>query len=214
MAQSSRKFVAHLSILLLLLLFFAGRMPSVLVHIMGVAGSGKTTVAKGVSEALGFTFLEADNFHSEANRDKMASGIPLTDADRLPWLAAIKQHIDGCDRDTGVVLACSALKKSYRTLLYSGLLSVVVVYLDGSYELLRSRMEKRSGHFMPVKLLQSQFDVLEIPSDKEMEDYERENEGGGDRKACRHLLNVGLEQTIQDEIDQVLTFVRDLTVEN
>jgi gluconokinase len=133
--------------------------------VMGVTGSGKTTIAKMLAERLAYVFLEADDFHSPANKEKMRAGIPLTEADRLPWLDAIheelvRQHNLGHN----VVLACSALKESYRRRLADGL-SLKVIYLKGSYEVIRERLHARHGHFAGKAILADQFANLEEPKD-------------------------------------------------
>ena len=127
--------------------------------IMGVSGSGKTTVGTLLAKQLHLPFYDADDFHPEGNKVKMASGIPLNDNDRLPWLQALQDRLKSWK---GAVLACSALKESYRQILSEGT-SVVFVCLKGDYETIRKRMEIRE-HFMRPELLQSQFDILEPPS--------------------------------------------------
>src|SRR5271154_1847242 len=113
--------------------------------VMGVTGSGKTTIAKLLADRLGWLFLEADDFHSPANKQKMHAGIPLTNEDRIPWLQSIHQDLL-CQHEQGknVVFACSALKEEYRHLLQAGL-PVKVIYLKGSYELIRARLHARHG---------------------------------------------------------------------
>jgi gluconokinase len=134
--------------------------------IMGVSGSGKTTVGRAVAARLGCGFSDADDFHSAANKAKMAAGIPLDDADREPWLGALREAMDAWQRSsTDYVLACSALKNRYRELLGASDPDRKFVYLKGSYELLRSRLEGRTGHFFDPELLRSQFDALEEPAD-------------------------------------------------
>lgn len=138
------------------------------VVVMGVSGSGKSTVAEGIVERLGWTFAEADEFHPQANIDKMTSGIPLDDEDRAPWLrdlgAWMAEHAVAGD-DT--VITCSALKRSYRDVLLRDVAAlegghrVVFVHVHGPFEVIVDRMEGRRGHFMPESLLQSQFDDLE-----------------------------------------------------
>ncbi len=136
--------------------------------IMGVSGSGKTTIAKGLSERLGYRFQEGDALHPPDNVEKMKGGTPLTDEDRLPWLAKIAEKIDEW-RAEGVsgVITCSALKRSYRDIIIGRRPDVVLVYPKGSQELIAGRMAKRRGHFMPASLLDSQFKVLEEPSPDE-----------------------------------------------
>jgi gluconokinase len=138
-------------------------MPRVVVA-MGVSGSGKTTVGVELAKALGWRFQEGDALHPAANVEKMRDAIPLTDEDRWPWLDAIAAVIDGW-RATGEhgVLACSALKRSYRDVIIGGRGDVALVYLQGSKQLIAARMAARHGHFMPVALLDSQFATLEEP---------------------------------------------------
>lgn len=132
--------------------------------IMGVSGSGKTEIGKRLSKQLSIPFFDGDDFHPEANVKKMSSGLPLNDEDRKEWLLALnKLAIE--HKIHGAIIACSALKKNYRSLLRAGMGNCMeFVYLDGSYELIRSRLEQRKGHFMPLNLLQSQFDALEPPT--------------------------------------------------
>jgi gluconokinase len=138
----------------------------VIVLVMGVAGAGKTMVGRLLATALGFTFADADAFHSEANRAKMARGIPLDDADRAPWLDALAAAIGlWTAQDESVVLACSALKASYRARLLGDSEGARVVYLTGSPALLRARLEAREGHFAKSNLLESQLASLEAPDD-------------------------------------------------
>jgi len=136
--------------------------------VMGVSGCGKTTVARRISAMTGFAFAEADEFHSEANVSKMHAGIPLTDDDRWPWLRAIATEIDRQSAaGKSVAVACSALKRAYRDILLGGRPDGVLVYLQGSAELIGGRMAARKGHFMPPKLLESQLATLEPPGDDE-----------------------------------------------
>jgi gluconokinase len=133
--------------------------------VMGVTGSGKTTIGSLLAARLGWQFADADEFHSAANKAKMHQGIPLTDADRLPWLATIHEQISkwvAAKQD--VVLACSALKQSYRQLLWTGP-EVRFVYLKGSYELIAERLRSRKGHFADEHILAGQFADLEEPTD-------------------------------------------------
>jgi gluconokinase len=136
-----------------------------IILLMGVSGAGKTTVGELLAKQLGFAYIEGDSFHSAANIGKMRSGIPLTDDDRLPWLQEMAKSIDiWIAKEKNVVLSCSALKQSYRDLLIKNK-PVKLVYLKGPIDLISSRVEKRTGHFMPQSLLQSQFDALEEPTD-------------------------------------------------
>jgi carbohydrate kinase (thermoresistant glucokinase family) len=140
----------------------------VIAVVMGVSGSGKTTVAALLAAALGCQFQEGDDLHPAANVDKMHGGTPLTDADRLPWLRKIAEEIDGWRARGGSgVLTCSALKRSYRDIIIDGRPDVTLVYLKGSYDLIRRRMAARHEHFMPVVLLDSQFGTLQEPTPDE-----------------------------------------------
>ena len=132
---------------------------------MGVSGSGKTTVGRLLAADLGWDFLDADDFHSPANRDKMCSGLPLTDADRGPWLDTLAEAISERSRaGRGAVLACSALKQSYRDrLMVEG--GVRLVYLKGDPRTIERRLESRQGHYFAAGLLASQFEALEEPTD-------------------------------------------------
>ena len=132
---------------------------------MGVAGSGKTTVGRLLSQELGWAFADADDFHPAANVEKMRRGIPLTDEDRAPWLDALRQLLVGwISEEKNGVLACSALKQSYRDALAVGP-EVKIVYLKGSPALLRERVVSRHGHYMKAGMLESQFRALEEPKD-------------------------------------------------
>ena len=139
-----------------------------IIVVMGVSGSGKTTVAAMLAGALGAKFLEGDDLHPRSNVEKMRSGMPLTDADRLPWLQRIAGEIDGwrANGDKGVV-TCSALKRAYRDIIVGDRPEVALVYLRGSRELIQHRMAARHEHFMPVGLLDSQFATLQEPADAE-----------------------------------------------
>jgi gluconokinase len=135
---------------------------------MGVSGSGKTTIATLLSELLHWQLADADAFHSAENVRRMANGIPLTDEDRWPWLRAIAAWIDTV-REAGRrgVIGCSALKRSYRDILIGDRKDVRLVYLKGDIDLIAHRMKLRHGHFMPLALLRSQFDMLEEPTPDE-----------------------------------------------
>jgi gluconokinase len=135
---------------------------------MGVSGSGKTTVARGVAERNGWVLLEGDTFHPAANVAKMHAGVPLTDDDRWPWLQAIAREIDKLrGQHTSAVVACSALKRAYRDILIADRPDVVLVYLHGSQALIAERLAVRKNHFMPATLLDSQFATLEEPGEDE-----------------------------------------------
>ncbi|MGA8366326.1 MAG: gluconokinase [Candidatus Acidiferrales bacterium] len=136
-----------------------------IVIVMGPEGVGKTTVGTLLARELGWQFVDADDFHPPANIEKMARGIPLTDTDRAPWLAALHDAIMHWDAERrNVVLACSALERSYRARLAQNA-DVEFVYLKGSYELIAQRIRTREGHFAHEDLLASQFAILEEPQD-------------------------------------------------
>ena len=133
--------------------------------VMGVSGCGKTSVGKALAAKLGWDFYDADNFHPPENVARMASGIPLDDSDRAPWLAALHDLVSASLRaDQPGVLACSALKERYRQQLLDGNEGVLIVYLQGNYDLIWSRLEKRTDHYMKPQMLKSQFETLEEPS--------------------------------------------------
>lgn len=132
------------------------------VVVMGVAGCGKTTVARRISELTGLAFAEADEFHSHANVSKMRAGIPLTDDDRWPWLQGLAEWMaQRAAEGRSTVVACSALKRSYRDVLRQGLPTVEHVHLDGDMATIRRRLTRRTGHYMPASLLESQLADLE-----------------------------------------------------
>lgn len=139
-----------------------------IVVVMGVSGAGKTTIGRALAQALGWPFYDGDDFHPPQNVEKMRQGIPLTDADRLPWLEALhalmyQLLLSG----QSAVVACSALKRSYRDLLRRAGPEVRFVYLAADPELIRRRLEARRGHFFDPQLLQSQFEALEAPDAEE-----------------------------------------------
>jgi gluconokinase len=134
------------------------------VVLMGVTGSGKTTVGEKLAAELGWTFSDADDFHPAANKAKMHAGTPLTDDDRRPWLLAVRQVIEQALRDgRGAIVACSALKAEYRDLLAGGLEPVRFVLLEGDPAVLKARLAQRRHEFMNPALLESQIDTLERP---------------------------------------------------
>jgi carbohydrate kinase (thermoresistant glucokinase family) len=154
--------------------------------VMGVSGSGKTTVGKALADALGWSFQEGDDLHPAANIAKMKAGMPLTDADRQPWLAAIANWIDGqAARIEPGIITCSALKRAYRDDLRIGRPQVWLVFLEGSRELIAERLAHRQGHFMPPRLLESQFAALEAPG------------------ADEPVIDVGIETSLDDQIRAV-----------
>ena len=137
------------------------------VIIFGVSGAGKTTIGQLLAEELGWRFYEADDFHSQANIDKMRQGVPLTDEDRWPWLENLGELIKRCvAAGENAVLACSALKEAYRRRLRVNA-DVKLVFLRGDYELIANQLRQRRGHFMNPALLQSQFADLEEPQPTE-----------------------------------------------
>jgi len=140
--------------------------PPLVVLIMGVAGTGKTTVGQALAEASGWAFRDADDFHPPSNIKKMAAGLPLKDADRDPWLAAIRVHITATlARGESTVVTCSALKESYRRFIIGRSEGVKVVHLHGDPELIRRRIAERKNHFMKPEMLDSQLADLEPPQD-------------------------------------------------
>ena len=139
---------------------------SKIVLLMGVAGTGKTTVGRLLAAELGWPYHEADDFHSAANKEKMGRGVPLDDTDRAPWLAAIRAAMDEC-RAAGrsAVFSCSALKDQYRRVLLDGAPATALVFLSGDREMLLARLAERSAHYMKPTMLESQFAILEPPAD-------------------------------------------------
>jgi gluconokinase len=148
--------------------------------IMGVAGSGKSTVGALLAKRLGVPFADGDEFHPQANRDKMAAGTPLTDDDRWPWLDAIAAWLDSHER---CVVACSALRRAYRDRLRRA--GVVFVYLEGSRDALAARLAARRDHFFPPELLDSQLALLEEPTEDE------------------HAISCSIEQTPEEIVEIV-----------
>jgi gluconokinase len=139
-----------------------------IIILMGVSGSGKTTVSQSLASATNWEFYDADFFHSSGAKSKMSSGKPLTDEDRAPWLQEMQAAIDQwLNDDKNIILACSALKPNYRQILRCDDSRVKLVYLKGSYALLHERLMRRQNHFMKAELLQSQLDTLEEPNEDE-----------------------------------------------
>ncbi len=166
----------------------------VIIVVMGVTGSGKTTIGSLLAARLAWHFADADDFHSAANKEKMHKGIPLTDADRLPWLAAMREQIaKWVALKQNVVLACSALKQSYRQLLWDGP-EVKFVYLKGTYQLIAERLRARKGHFADEHILAGQFADLEEPGDALVVDISASPEEIVD-EICRRL---GLQHKTND----------------
>jgi gluconokinase len=144
-----------------------GKTPCALV-VMGVSGSGKSTIAEKLAERLRWRYEDGDRFHPASNVAKMSAGQPLTDEDRWPWLQAIADEIDRiCKAGQYAVIACSALKRTYRDILVHGRSDVRMIYLNGTQELIADRLAHRKGHFMPPGLLASQFKTLEPPDRSE-----------------------------------------------
>ena len=136
-----------------------------IVVVMGVSSSGKSVVGKALARKLHAPFLDGDQFHPPANKEKMRAGIPLTDEDRWPWLAAIAGWLATCE--AGGIIACSALRRAYRDRLRAGVPEVRFVHLDGEWALIAARQAARPGHFMPASLIESQFAALEPPDAEE-----------------------------------------------
>ena len=136
---------------------------------MGVSGSGKSTLGKALSESIKIPFFDADDFHPNENIQKMAQGIPLNDADRIPWLQRLSKELSVWNTKDGAILACSALKKDYRNILKEQLdpqtAKIHWVFLDVDREVLLARLNSRKGHFFPPELLNSQFESLEKPEE-------------------------------------------------
>ncbi len=143
------------------------KLPSALI-VMGVSGSGKSTIADKLAERLDWAFEDGDRFHPASNVAKMSAGHPLSDEDRWPWLRAIADEIDRvCKTGQHAVIACSALKRAYRDILVHGRNDVRIIFLKGTQGLIASRLALRKNHFMPPGLLDSQFKTLEPPGESE-----------------------------------------------
>ena len=153
-----------------------------IIIVWGVAGSGKTTIGKAIAAKMSCCFFDADDYHPTANIEKMSGGQPLTDADRLPWLNKLRELVDAHEDSKDAVLACSALRASYRGILGFGLPHVRSVLLDGSKTIVASRLLARTDHFMPSALLDSQFELLD-----------REHDG----------LTLSIEQTPEDLVQAI-----------
>ena len=163
------------------------QMPCVLV-VMGVSGSGKSTIADRLASRLGWRYEDGDRFHPASNVAKMSAGLPLTDQDRWPWLKAIADEIDRvCTAGERAVIACSALKHAYRDILVHGRKDVRIVFLSGTQALIAERLARRKGHFMPPGLLDSQFKTLEPPDDSE------------------HPLTVSIDAPVEAIVDDIVS---------
>ena len=142
--------------------------PPIVLVIMGVSGSGKTTIGRLLAARLGWHYQEGDALHPPENVAKMSAGTPLSDTDRAPWLRRIAERIDAwCSNGEAGVITCSALKRAYRDIIIGDRPDVRLVHLKGSRELIGRRMAARKGHFMPTALLDNQFATLEEPSPEE-----------------------------------------------
>lgn len=138
--------------------------------VMGVCGSGKSTVGEGVAAKLNAKFIDGDDLHPRANIIKMRSGQPLDDYDRAPWLERVRDVIFSLqNRSTDGVIVCSALKKKYRDIIRDGNSNIIFLHLQGSKELILQRMQKRAGHFMKTDMVDSQFEALELPDANEID---------------------------------------------
>jgi gluconokinase len=158
--------------------------------VMGVSGSGKSTIAEKLAQRLGWTYEDGDRFHPASNVAKMSAGHPLTDEDRWPWLQAIADEIDRASKaGEHAVIACSALKRSYRDVLVHGRRDVRIVYLNGTQELIAGRLAQRKGHFMPPGLLESQFKTLEPP--------------GADENPVIVSIDAAVAEIVDDTINQM-----------
>jgi len=156
-----------------------------IVLVMGVAGAGKTTIGEALAYELGWPFIDADDYHPPENVAKMKAGIPLEDADRWPWLARLNKELR---EKTNAILACSALKASYRERLAQGIERFTTVYLDGDFALINERMKDRRHRYMPAALLESQFAALEPPADAIRVDV------AADPSSCVALIRRRLQQ--------------------
>jgi gluconokinase len=163
---------------------------NVVIVIMGVSGSGKTVVGQALAERLGCDFFEGDDFHPSDNLAKMASGVPLDDEDRMPWLERLRDLIHGLLAEgKTAVLACSALKRGYRDFLRSKNDGVSFVFLDGDFDLISGRLKQRQDHYMNASLLESQFDDLEAPGAEE-------------------AISIDIAGDVEQITDQILSMIR------
>ena len=161
--------------------------PAQALIVMGVSGSGKTTIGEMLAARIGWRYEDADSFHPAANVAKMSAGQPLTDDDRWPWLRAIADEIDRASAlGERVVIGCSALRRAYRDVLVHGRSDIRIVYLDGTQDLIADRLGQRKGHFMPPGLLTSQFGTLEPPTPDE------------------HAVTVSIDASVETVVENVL----------
>jgi gluconokinase len=155
--------------------------------VMGVSGSGKTTIGEMLAARIGWRYEDADTFHPASNVAKMSAGQPLTDEDRWPWLRAIADEIDRASAaGERMVIGCSALRRTYRDVLVHGRRDIRIVYLDGTQDLIADRLGQRKGHFMPPELLTSQFGTLEPPTPDE------------------HAVTVSIDAPVETVVDNIL----------
>lgn len=153
---------------------------------MGVAGSGKSTIGNLLSERLGWEFIEGDDFHPAENVEKMSAGLPLNDQDRLPWLKQLNAHLRETQASGNpVIISCSALKRDYREALQSGIDDLIFIYLQGDFQTIIRRLQKRKKHFMKPEMLRSQFEILEPPGVEE-------------------ALIVSIEQSIEKNLERIV----------
>jgi gluconokinase len=169
-------------------LAMAKRVPPSVLVLMGVSGSGKSTVALELHQLLGWPFQEGDDLHPPANVEKMRAGHPLNDADRLPWLQAVAAWVDGqlAAQQPGII-TCSNLKRAYRTITIGARQGVTLVYLKGGEQVIHERIVKRLHHYMPPALLRSQFETLEEPGEDE------------------HPITLHVHQSITETVIELLT---------